>query len=342
MQLIQPESSGVLRFLCVALLAAICAGCAALETHDVAMFPPADHAPPDSQLAPPTSRPTEASSSEPTRACESVFNRPVFNSSTPDFKLVDYETSVGVKNLDRDVWNGDSSAQALGSAPGDSAQATLDSAAPIPLPPTDFRAGYACDPGRLFHDLIEDERNFYSCNNLTWIALGVGGGATLANTNADQWFRQTYAEHWRPPDTNLDFVKDFGTGGIVIPAMAGLWMFDRSIAWCQGDDEWPVVAVVGDWSERSMRGWIVGAVPLLTLQYAIGAGRPGESSAGSHWTPFEYTHGVSGHAFIGAVPFFTAADMCDSTFWKVGFYTLGEQPAFREFTLIRTTYRRFC
>ncbi len=199
----------------------------------------------------------------------------------------------------------------------------LDSTAPIPLPPTDFRAGYACDPGRLFHDLIEDERNFYSCNNLTWIALGVGGGATLANTNADQWFRQTYAEHWRPPDTNLDFVKDFGTGGIVIPAMAGLWMFDRSIAWCQGDDEWPVVAVVGDWSERSMRGWIVGAVPLLTLQYAIGAGRPGESSAGSHWTPFEYTHGVSGHAFIGAVPFFTAADMCDSTFWKVGFYTLG-------------------
>ena len=33
-----------------------------------------------------------------------------------------------------------------------------------------------------------------------------------------------------------------------------------------------------EWSGRSLRGLIVGAVPLVSLQYITGASRPGESS----------------------------------------------------------------
>ena len=143
------------------------------------------------------------------------------------------------------------------------------------------------------------------------------------NTNVDQWFRQTYQEHFRPADSNLDFVKDFGTGGLVIPAMAGLWFFDQCIVWVTGDEDMPAVEWIDQWSNRSLRGWLVGGLPLVTLQYVTGASRPGQTGAGSHWTPFKSTHGVSGHAFVGSVPFFTAAEMTDFIPLKVGFYALG-------------------
>ncbi|HEY2881444.1 MAG TPA: phosphatase PAP2 family protein [Pirellulales bacterium] len=177
--------------------------------------------------------------------------------------------------------------------------------------------------GPLFGDLLADQRNFYSPHNLYWVAAGIGGAAIFANTNVDQWFRQTYFEHLRPVDSNLDFVKDFGTGGLVIPAMAGLWFVDQCIAWTTGDEDMPAVEWIDQWSNRSLRGWIVGAVPLVTLQYVTGASRPGQTSAGSHWTPFKSTHGVSGHAFVGSVPFFTAAEMTDFIPLKIGFYAMG-------------------
>ena len=42
----------------------------------------------------------------------------------------------------------------------------------------------------IWQNLVSDERNFYSCCSLEWLAAGVGGAAILANTNLDQQFRQ--------------------------------------------------------------------------------------------------------------------------------------------------------
>jgi len=47
---------------------------------------------------------------------------------------------------------------------------------------------------------------------------------------------------------------------------------------------------------------------LLATQWLTGGTRPDEGS--SRGRPFHDDHGVSGHAFIGAVPFLTAGRMC--------------------------------
>jgi hypothetical protein len=46
------------------------------------------------------------------------------------------------------------------------------------------------------------------------------------------------------------------------------------------------------------------------LQVGLGSDRPFADD--SRWHPFRHNHGVSGHAFVGAVPFLTAASMTDS------------------------------
>lgn len=57
---------------------------------------------------------------------------------------------------------------------------------------------------------------------------------------------------------------------------------------------------------------------MLFLQNAIGASRPKEDD--SNWRPFNDNNGVSGHSFMGAVPFITAAKMADNTYLKYFFY----------------------
>jgi hypothetical protein len=52
---------------------------------------------------------------------------------------------------------------------------------------------------------------------------------------------------------------------------------------------------------------VVGAPPLYVMQQVTGSSRPGEGSAGSHWHFLNDNNGVSGHAFIGAVPFLAAS-----------------------------------
>ena len=42
----------------------------------------------------------------------------------------------------------------------------------------------------IWENLLGDERNFYSCGSLEWLAGGLGGAAILANTSLDEQFRQ--------------------------------------------------------------------------------------------------------------------------------------------------------
>jgi hypothetical protein len=63
-----------------------------------------------------------------------------------------------------------------------------------------------------------------------------------------------------------------------------------------------------------------GLPPMLLMQYVTGASRPGETTAESHWKPFNDNNGVSGHAFMGALPFINAAKMTDELPLKIGFY----------------------
>jgi membrane-associated phospholipid phosphatase len=84
-------------------------------------------------------------------------------------------------------------------------------------------------------------------------------------------------------------------------------------------DELPVGNVVGEWGSRSLRMFAVGAPPLYVLQKVTGASRPSDGY-GSQWHFNNDNNGVSGHAFIGAIPFLAAAEMVENPWAKGTLY----------------------
>jgi hypothetical protein len=81
-----------------------------------------------------------------------------------------------------------------------------------------------------------------------------------------------------------------------------------------------------------VRGILVGTPPLLISQYMIGASRPQESAEGSEWQFWQDNNGVSGHAFMGAIPFLTASQMVEDPGLKAFYFALSTLPALSRIT----------
>ena len=65
---------------------------------------------------------------------------------------------------------------------------------------------------------------------------------------------------------------------------------------------------------------------MLGLQLLTGAGRPDETHESSEWQPFQDNNGVSGHSFMGAIPFMSAAKMTDNLWLKGSLYAASTIP----------------
>ena len=166
--------------------------------------------------------------------------------------------------------------------------------------------------------IFTDYSNLYNRNNALNFGAALLGAGIMANTKIDGNFQRWYGNHIRCDFTN-DFSKGakvFGEGPIFIPVMAvsaltyRFWQEKQGLSDCK----------LGDFTDRTFRGYLVGAPTLLVAQSLLGGDRPRDGS--SYWRPFQQDHGVSGHAFIGAVPFITAAQMTDKPFAKGVFYVL--------------------
>jgi hypothetical protein len=168
-----------------------------------------------------------------------------------------------------------------------------------------------------------DHGLYYSADNALWLAGGLGLGAALANTDADQGIRDWYQGDLRSraSDDFARVAKCFGEGQYVFPTFAAAW---AAGALC---DETAPGTVLGEWGGRCLRSTLVGGPPVLVLQAATGASRPGESSSESDWKPFQDSNGVSGHSFVGALPFVNAAKMTDDPWLKGGLYAASTLPA---------------
>ena len=59
---------------------------------------------------------------------------------------------------------------------------------------------------------------------------------------------------------------------------------------------------------------------MLIMQSTTGTSRPGEMDAKPAWKPLNDMNGVSGHAFIGAIPFLSAAQMTDNRLARATLY----------------------
>lgn len=148
------------------------------------------------------------------------------------------------------------------------------------------------------------------------LGAGVGLAALSANTQLDRDIYEDAMGGWRTHEWRefRDDVLPLGDGAYALPVLTATAI----VAPMLGGD------AVGEWSGRSLRAILVGAPPVLALQRLTGGGRPDDpaNTTSSEWEPFNHSNGVSGHAFIGAVPFLTIASMQDSP-WIDGACYLG-------------------
>ncbi len=182
------------------------------------------------------------------------------------------------------------------------------------IPPNQKR-----DP--ILQRLLADQKNYYSGDSLLALGSAFAVGGVFANTQLDHQIQKHFQSSvaGATSDEWFEFLhanKELGEGLYTLPIMGAAWLsgevFDGS----------PRMEQFGNWGERSMRGFIVGAPPLIAMQLFTGASRPGETANGSEWQPFQDNNGVSGHAFMSSLPFITAAKMTDDpvkkSLWYLG------------------------
>ena len=116
--------------------------------------------------------------------------------------------------------------------------------------------------------------------------------------------------------------REFGNGYYTIPVTVGATLLAQGWKNHRVGFDTPLADCVEAWGYRSSRAFLVGAPAVIVLQNLTGASRPGESSAGSDWKPFDDNNGVSGHSVVGAVPFLVAARMTNRPLVK-GAFLLG-------------------
>ena len=167
--------------------------------------------------------------------------------------------------------------------------------------------------------VADDYRSFYASERLLRLGIAFGAGAVMANTNIDMSLRNRYQDYVRSDTTNswssvegnnaAFRAKLFGEGKYMVPVA----LLAASMNYLDTD------TAVGNWGANASRAYIVGLPAMWGMQYATGAARPGHNApAGSGWRPFNndgYAHGVSGHSFVGAVPFLTIAAMNPDNAW---------------------------
>jgi hypothetical protein len=151
-----------------------------------------------------------------------------------------------------------------------------------------------------FETVKQDYRNFYTPDRGLRALGAFSIGAVIAHTNLDSEFQDWYQDDFRNSQTDelANVAKVFGEKVIMMPAsllLASLQLQDSD-------------SNVGKWGERTFRAYLVGGPVIGAVQPLTGASRPRDGN-GSEWNSFNDDNGVSGHAFVGAVPFLTLARM---------------------------------
>ncbi len=179
-----------------------------------------------------------------------------------------------------------------------------------------------------------DFRNFYSCENFANLLVGFGTHAIISNTPLDQGMTDWYQDHVRSSglDRFSDGVRNMGSNVAIAPVvLVSLLYYSDRITDRIRFFETPVGGTIGEFASRTTRAYLVGTPTMLVGQMVIGSGRPDDPDPSSRWSPFQQNHGISGHAFVGAMPFITLAQMSDNFWLKAGLYTCSTFTAWSRF-----------
>lgn len=166
----------------------------------------------------------------------------------------------------------------------------------------------------VWDDIKRDYDEFYSSERLMRMAIVFSSGAILAHSSFDQDFQDRNKSKIFSVDDSYS-VKQFGEGKYLIP----LSLISAGISSYLNDGT--ELTGIGKWGERTARAYFVGGPTVLATQLLTGASRPSEAPFISDWKPLNDANGVSGHSFIGSVPFLTIAYMNqDNAFIKYSAY----------------------
>jgi membrane-associated phospholipid phosphatase len=164
-----------------------------------------------------------------------------------------------------------------------------------------------------WHILCDDQLNFYTLPHAADLVADLAVAGVLANSTPDRkvssWYQESIRS--RASDNVSTVVKNFGEYSYTLPAMAAVAVAGKLT------EDTEIGAAGFEWGTRSLRTVLVGAPMVGILQVGLGASRPEAND--SRWHPFRSDHGASGHAFIGAVPFMTAAAMTEEPLFKAAF-----------------------
>jgi hypothetical protein len=163
--------------------------------------------------------------------------------------------------------------------------------------------------GDQIHRLIQDYKNFYLTENMLYVGLAVAVAAPFANTHADHGIRNWYQSQAgngqsRGADDTAKVFKQFGEYQYAIPLYLA-FSFGGALF-----PDHPALATAGEFGDRSLRALFVGAPMVGILQVGLGSASP--AAQDSYWHPLRSNHGAAGDAFVGAIPFLTAASMTEN------------------------------
>jgi hypothetical protein len=160
--------------------------------------------------------------------------------------------------------------------------------------------------------VLADHRNYYTQRTVLLTAFALAAGGAMAQSNIDREFQEFWQGEVAPSHGLRDF-RNCGEGTYVLPLYVVAALAGNAF------ENQPALRTAGEWGERSFRSAAVGAPALLFWQVAIGASRPNEAPYDSRWRPFNDDNGASGHTFMGAIPWLTAAQLTERPLLKAGF-----------------------
>lgn len=158
---------------------------------------------------------------------------------------------------------------------------------------------------------LQDAKNFYQKETFKTLFKVFIPSAIFANTSIDQDLQHFYIKNIKSTKTDKasKTIKLFGSNKPLSIA------FFSSVAASYFLQQSEFGTKLYDFSTSTFRSITVG-IPLVILgQNILGADRPNQNTT-SNWQPFKNDHGISGHAFMGAVPFITLANMSNNLLTK--------------------------
>jgi hypothetical protein len=154
-------------------------------------------------------------------------------------------------------------------------------------------------PENPLRQLVPTGRRLYTRRNFLKLIGATAGGAVISYSGLDEAVEELHRSHVTgvTSDNIAHLAKEFGENGI---ALAGL-------SYALADWALPGTAI-GRWGRECFTATATGLPVLWTWQRALGGSRPSDGKQwGPRYRPFTDENSVSGHTFVGAVPFLVAA-----------------------------------